>query len=132
MNTQLAFAFGMLAMTAITMLVVIVVGIVKVMKLGKQVDDIERHLENTINEIHRRIDEESRSIHASIEVVHSRISELHSIVDRRIIDEVKGIVYEIEEVRRTTDSRFDKLQNKLAATTTNDVAATTKKQLLKD
>ena len=132
MNTQLAFAFGMLAMTAITMLVVLVVGVVKVIKLGKQVDNIKRELEHTNTNIHHRIDEECRSIHASIEVVHSRISELHSIVDRRIVDEVKSIVYEIEEVRRITDSRFDKLQNKLVATTTNDVAATTKKQLLKD
>jgi biopolymer transport protein ExbB/TolQ len=151
MNTQLAFAFGMLAMVAITMLVVIVVGMVKVIKLGKQVDNLQRELENTTTDTHRRIDEEIHSVRHEIEVIHRRFDDVYSIVDkrmndmhsethRRIDDEVRSIVDEIHNGRRHVDSRFDKFENKIMTKVEPDMAAIDlviektkgKKQLLKD
>ena len=113
MNTQLAFAFGMLAMIAIGMLVVIVVGMVKVIKLAKQVHYIQSELDKIVTHIHHRIEQESAG-------VHRRFDEMHSIVDRRfddthgrIDDEVRSLIEEVHNTQRHIDSRFDKFENRI-------------------
>ena len=116
MNTQLAFAFGMLAMVAITMLVVIVVGMVKVIKLAKQLENLEQQVGREVELIHR---------HAS-DVERNMYSEIHDV--RRHFDKYTDDLR--RELMGYTDSRFDKVQSKIATTTTD--VATTKKQLLKD
>ena len=102
MNTQLAFAFGMLAMVAITMLVVLVVGIVKVIRHDKQ-------FKNTKEEagyIHRHISETERQIFEEINQQRTNFD--------KYIDELR------RELQAYTDSRIDK------------ALGTTKKQILKD
>lgn len=91
MNTQLAFAFGVLAVIAIIMLVAIVVGIVKVLKqqdkitsLEKWIDDTNRFMENNRQEI-----------------------------ERRVTEEVRILADEIGQVHRLMDSRFDKFEDKI-------------------
>lgn len=113
MNTQLAFAFGMLTMVAISMLVVIVLGMVKVMKLAKQVQYIQSELDRTVTHIYHRIEQESAG-------VHRRFDEVHSIVDRRFDDthgrvdnEVRSLVEEVHNMQRYIDSRFDKFENRI-------------------
>ena len=116
MNTQLAFAFGMLAMVAITMLVVIVVGMVKVIKLANKLENLEQQVGREVEMIHRHASDVERNMYSEINDV------------RRNFDRYS------EDLRRDcmayTDSRFDKVQSKMATTTTD--VATTKKQLLKD
>lgn len=116
MNTQLAFAFGMLAMVAITMLVVLVVGMVKVIRLANKLENLDQTIGRESELIHRHASDVERNLY----------SETNEI--RRNFDKYT------EDLRRElmgyTDSRFDKVQNKIATTTTD--VATTKKQLLKD
>lgn len=102
MNTQLAFAFGILSMIAITMLVAIVVGIVKVVKHDKE-------FKNTKEEtgyIHRHITDTERRIY-------EEINQLRTNFDK-YTDELR------RELQAYTDSRIDK------------ALGTTKKQILKD
>jgi hypothetical protein len=108
MDTQLAFAFGMLAMTTITMLVVLVVGMVKVIKLEKRVENLEQAISREVEMMHRHIADIERGIY----------SELGNIKDKfdRYTEDLK------RELQAYTDSRADKLEQKL----------TNKKQLLKD
>jgi cobalamin biosynthesis protein CbiD len=129
MNTQLAFAFGMLAMVAITMLVVLVVGMVKVIRHEAGF----RNIHNEINDCHRHISDTERNFYSELNEFKRRVESSPVIDDvhRRIDDEIRNIVEEIHNIRKHVDSRFDKFENKIMATTTTDVA-TTKKQLLKD
>ena len=114
MNTQLAFAFGMLAMVAIGMIITLVVGMLKVSNLEAELKDtqdsitkhlgnIERHLSDMHRELEQRIDKESRYVEITV-------SEHSSVLHRRI-----------DETQSQIDSRFDKFENKI-----------TKKQILND
>jgi len=98
MNTQLAFAFGMLAMVAITMLVVIVVGMVKVIRLANKLENLEQTVGREVELIHRQTSDVERNMY----------SEIHNV--RNNIDKYT------EDLRREcmayTDSRVDKVQNK--------------------
>jgi biopolymer transport protein ExbB/TolQ len=126
MNTQLAFAFGMLAMVAITMLVVIVVGMVKVIKLTKQIENLEQVIGREVEMIHRHSSDIERNIY-------SELSET-----RRNFDQYS------ENLKRDcmsyTDSRFDKFENKIMTKVEPDMTGLDlviektkgKKQLLKD
>jgi len=111
MNTQLAFAFGMLAMVAITMLVVIVVGMVKVIKLEKQHKELDRASSKETEFIHRHMTDIERGIY-------SEINETRNRFDRYTEDFRR-------ELMAYTDSRVDKLDQKLSGTTGS-------KQILKD
>jgi len=84
MNTQLAFAFGMLAMVAITMLVVIVVGMVKVIKLEKEL-------------AHTRT-----GLYKSLDGIEHYVNEIRRELEKRA-DETMSIM----------DSRFDKFENRI-------------------
>jgi hypothetical protein len=90
MNTQLAFAFGMLAMVAIIMMVAIVVGIVKVIRHDKQFKSIKEEF----GFIHRHISDTERNIYSEISETRNRFGQ-H-------IDELK------RELQAYTDSRIDK------------------------
>ena len=102
MNTQLAFAFGILSMIAITMLVVIVVGIVKVIRHDRQF----RNYNNEVNDCHRHISEVERHVYQEINQTRTNFE--------RITDEL------LRESQAYTDSRIDK------------TLGITKKQILKD
>ena len=133
MNTQLAFAFGMLAMVAITMLVVLVVGMVKVIRLANKLENLEQTISREVELIHRHASDVERNFYSELNEFKRRVESSPVIDDvhRRIDDEIRNIVEEIHNIRKHVDSRFDKFENKIMATTTTDVA-TTKKQLLKD
>ena len=135
MNTQLAFAFGMLAMVAITMLVVLVVGMVKVIRHSKDFKNVQEE----IGHIHRHITEIERNFQTSLTIKQNRFEQYTDDVHKRIDDEVRIINDEIHNTRRHVDSRFDKFENKIMTKVEPDMAAidlviekTTKKQLLKD
>jgi uncharacterized protein YlxW (UPF0749 family) len=75
MNTQLAFAFGMLAMVAITMLVVIVVGIVKVIKLEKQYKELDRSSSREIEHLYKYIADMERDLNSQINQTRNRFDQ---------------------------------------------------------
>jgi len=106
MNTQLAFAFGMLAMVAIIMIAAIVVGIVKVIKLEKQLKELDRASSKEAEFIHRHMTDVERGIYSEINEVRTRLDVLTEALRK--------------ELQAYTDSRIDK------------VLGTTKKQILKD
>jgi len=108
MNTQLAFAFGMLAMVAITMLVVIVVGIVKVIKLEKQHKELDRSSSREVEHLYKRIADTERNFYSELNQTQNRFDQYTEEFKRNLM--------------AYTDSRIDK-----ALGTT-----TTKKQILKD
>ena len=125
MNTQLAFAFGMLAMVAIIMLIVLLVGIVKVIKLEKQHKELDRELSKETEFVHRHITDIERGIYSEISENRSRFI--------GAIEEMK------RELQAYTDSRIDKFENRTKTKVEPDMAAidlviekTTKKQILND
>ena len=104
MNTQLAFAFGVLAMIAITIVIVVIVGIVKVIKHSK---------------LFKQAQEEMNNLHRSITSLESILYSEFKDVDRKI----DNAHINARDISKTyTDSRIDKLEQKL----------TGKKQILKD
>lgn len=107
MNIQLAFAFGMLAMVAIIMLVVIVVGMAKVIRHDKQFKNV--HEETGF--IHRHITEVERNLQQEITEVKKHFDLCTEGLSR--------------ELHSYTDSRADKLEQKLSGTIGT-------KQILKD
>jgi hypothetical protein len=102
MNTQLAFAFGMLAMVAIIMIAAIVVGLLKVYRHDKEFKNVQ----GEFGHIHRHITDNERAIY-------SEISETRNIFDQHT-DELR------RELQAYTDSRIDK------------ALGTTKKQIIND
>jgi len=106
MNTQLAFAFGMLAMVAIIMIAAIVVGIVKVIKLEKQHKELDRASSKETEFVHRHITDIERAIYSEINETRNRFDVLTEALRR--------------ELQAYTDSRIDK------------AVGTTKKQILND
>jgi hypothetical protein len=102
MNTQLAFAFGMLAMVAIIMIIVLVVGMVKVIRHEAGF----RNMYKEINDCHRHISDTERHIYADINEMKKHFD--HYTQEFR------------RELQAYTDSRIDK------------ALGITKKQILKD
>ena len=102
MNTQLAFAFGMLAMIAIIMIVTIVVGLLKVYRHDKEFKSTKEEA----GYIHRHISDTERNLYQDI-------NQLKLNFDK-YTDELR------RELQAYTDSRIDK------------ALGTTKKQILKD
>jgi hypothetical protein len=90
MNTQLAFAFGMLAMVAIIMIVAIVVGIVKVIRHDKEFKNIQ----GEIGHIHRHITDTERNIYSEISETRNRFDQYTEEFKRNLM--------------AYTDSRIDK------------------------
>lgn len=108
MNTQLAFAFGMLAMVAVMMLAVIVVGIVRVIKLEKQLKELDRACSKETEFLHRHMTDVERAIYSEINETRNRFDQYTEEFKR--------------DQQAYTDSRVDKLEQKLTGT----------KQILKD
>lgn len=106
MNTQLAFAFGMLAMIAIIMIVAIVVGMVKVIKLEKQLKELDKACSKETEFLHRHMTDVERGIYSELNETRNRFD--------RYTEDVK------RDLMAYTDSRIDK------------TLGTTKKQILKD
>lgn len=151
MNTQLAFAFGMLTMVAIIMLVTIIVGMVKAIRQAKQINSLGQELSNFMDRVlnSTALDELAREMNNRVDMVHRRVDETEQNIHRRI-----------DEMHSYTDSRFDKTENRISMkldsiydridyieellkangiTTTlvkpltiKDIEKQTKKQLLKD
>ena len=111
MNTQLAFAFGVLMMIAVIMIVAIVVGIVKVIKLEKQHKELDKACSKETEFLHRHMTDVERGIYAEINETRNRFD--------RYTEEFR------RELMAYTDSRVDKLDQKLSGTTGS-------KQILKD
>lgn len=91
----LSFAFGVLTVVAVMLVAAVVVGIVKVLKMQKEISSQERWISNTESALAARITQE-----------HDRIVNV-------IGDDRKELNHRIDEVYRYTDSRFDKMENKL-------------------
>lgn len=91
----LSFAFGVLTVIAVMLVAAVVVGIVKVLKMQKEISSQERWISNTESALDARITQE-----------HDRIVNV-------IGDDRKELNQRINEVYRYTDSRFDKMENKL-------------------
>lgn len=98
MNTQLAFAFGMLTMVALTMLVAIVIGLVKAVRQGKQIEALNHELSDFIARVERS----------------PALTDLDREINLRIDNDVQHIHNRINDVQSTTDSRFDKTENRIA------------------
>jgi hypothetical protein len=94
MNTTLAFAFGMLAITVVMIIIAIVVGMVEVIKLEKQYKELDRASAKEDEFIHRHVTDVERAIY----------SELHET--RRKFDEYTDNLR--RELQAYTDSRIDK------------------------
>ena len=106
MNTQLAFAFGMLTVISIGMIIGVIVGLVKVYRLeAKQ-------------------KETTKEIYDSIERVWQHLNQVETNLNRRVDEAERNIGDELNDIRRNIDSRFDKFENK--------IKTTDKKQLLND
>jgi 5'-deoxynucleotidase YfbR-like HD superfamily hydrolase len=110
MNTQLAFAFGMLAMVAIMMLAAIVVGIVKVIKLEKQLKELDRATSKETEFVHRHITDIERAIYSELKEYRDRFDQfVHRVETSTALDEVYKQIEETKrELQAYTDSRFDK------------------------
>ena len=106
MNTQLAFAFGMLTMVAIVIIVAIVVGMVKVIKLEKQHKELDRASSREIEFVHRHISDTERNTYQEINQIRINFDNYSDALRK--------------ELQGYTDSRIDK------------ALGTTKKQILKD
>ena len=133
MNTQLAFAFGMLAMVAITMLVVIVVGMVKVIRLGNKLENLEQVLGREVEMIHRHSSDVERNMY-------SEINDTRKNTDSRFDKMEECFNSETNDIRRNMDSRFDKYEKKIVTAAVDlinlqnntEEVIKNKKQLLKD
>ena len=66
MDTQLAFASGMLAMVAFAVLAAIVVGIVKVIKLQKQLKELDRASSKEVEFLHRHMADVERGVYSEL------------------------------------------------------------------
>ena len=120
MNTQLAFAFGMLVVVFIAMAIGITISLVKAYRLEKTIRDII----DSVNTTHRRIDEAER--HVSIE-----IDRITSDIHRRIDETNRNFNNDDDELRRMIDSRFDKFENKIKGKSEPAEEKTKEKQLIK-
>jgi methyl-accepting chemotaxis protein len=117
MNTQLAFAFGMLAMTAIVMLVAIVVGIVKAFKNSNQIDTISNELTSFMDKVRNSpaLDDLSKEFQNEIKEVNLNAHSRMDAINHRIDDEVRDINSELNDMRRQSDSRFDKTGDRISS-----------------
>lgn len=106
MTTQLAFAFGMLAVVAILLLIVIVVGMVKVIKLEKKHKELDRSSSREVEHIYRQMAEIERSVYTELRETRNKFDQYTEEFKR------DSMAY--------TDSRIDK------------ALGTAKKQILKD
>jgi len=107
MNTQLAFAFGILTITIIMIIIAVVVGIVEVIKLEKRYKELDRACSKEAEFIHRHMTDNERAIYSEINETRNRFDQF--TIDLR------------RELQAYTDSRIDKA-----------LGTTTKKQILKD
>jgi hypothetical protein len=109
MNLE-SFTIGVVTVLAVLLLFAGIVGIVKVFSLTKQLFNMQRRLEDDERELMRISDECHRHADEVCMSLNTRIDD----VDRHIDDVNRQVIY-------YTDSRFDKILNRID-----------KKQVLKD
>ena len=88
MNTQLAFAFGMLVVVSIAMVIGIIISLVKVYKSQQAIRDVF----HALDELHKRIDETHRDLDTSD-------NEMRRMIDSRFDkfeNRLKSVVFEVQ------------------------------------
>jgi hypothetical protein len=95
----LSFAFGVLSMIGLLFVIVIVIGAVKVIKQEKQIKELNHDLSDNMRGVWQTMDRR-------FEEIHQRIDDVHRTIDRNY-----------SESKSYTDSRLDKLDQKLTGTT---------------
>ena len=106
----LSFAFGVLSIIGLLFVITIVIGAVKVIKQGKQIEELEQRVSNNMRDVcentHRRFEEINRDLDQRINDIHRRIDEdsrnVHDLIDKNYSETISY-----------TDSRLDKLEQKL-------------------
>ena len=98
MNTQLAFAFGMLTVVSIAMVIGIIVSLVKAYKLKSEVKDTISHIERVTENIDRRLDDIIRELEQRVDYTQTNLDN------------------KVDDVYRHIDSRFDKFENRISGT----------------
>ena len=106
MNTQLAFAFGILTITVVMIIIAVIIGIVEVIKLEKQHKELDKACSKEAEFIHRHISDNERNLYSEFNEMRRKFDEYTDNLRR--------------ELQAYTDSRIDK------------ALGTTKKQILKD
>lgn len=105
----LSFAFGVLSMVGLLLVITIVVGAVKVLKQQNQIKGLEQWLSDfqrdVSQEINRRDEELRRDTDQRMDHIHRVIDETSNHIDRSYSESISY-----------TDSRLDKLEQKLTGT----------------
>jgi len=109
----LSFAFGVLSMIGLLFVIAIVIGAVKVIKQGKRIEELEQQVSDNMRDVmettHHRFEETHRNLDQRIDDTHRRIDEnsrnVHDLIDKNYT-----------ELISYTDSRLDKLEQKLTST----------------
>ena len=94
----LSFAFGVLSMIGLLFVIAIVIGAVKVIKQGRRIEELQDELRGTHEEINRRFEQSNRD------------------VDTNMLHIERTIQTNYSEAISYTDSRLDKLEQKLTGT----------------
>ena len=105
----LSFAFGVLSIIGLLFVITIVIGAVKVIKQGRQIEGLQDNLQAIYEQINRRFEETHRDFDQRIDNTHRRIDEnsrnVHDLIDKNYTESISY-----------TDSRLDKLEQKLTST----------------
>lgn len=108
-----SFALGMLAMVAIALLIVIVVGIVKVFKQQKEIKSTQEWLSSFERNVEHMFENNTREIDRRENNIYNTISDNYRDLHQMIEDKYTGA---IGISNAYTDSRLDKLEQKLTGT----------------
>ena len=102
----LSFAFGVLTIIAVGLITVVVVGMVKVIKMQRHLDGLEKWVNDSDTNLIRKISDNSGYFDQQIETLNRELTTV-------ISDDRRELNHRIDEVYRYTDSRFDKMENKI-------------------
>ena len=104
-----SFAFGVLSMVGLLLVITIIAGAVKVLKQQKQIKGLEQWLTDFQRDVSQEITKNEEELRRDIE---QRMDHIH-----RVIDEASNhIDRSYSESISYTDSRLDKLEQKLTGT----------------
>lgn len=92
----LSFTFGVLTVIAVASIAVVIVGMLRVVKMQKEIGNMSLEISHARDYTNQLVTNECGTLH------------------RIIIDDRKEMSSRIDEVYRYTDSRFDKMENKLS------------------
>jgi len=109
----LSFALGMLAMVAIALVIVIVLGIIKVFKQQKELKSTQEWLTNFEHNVWQSQEEWRRDIDTRETHIYNALADNGRDLHQMIEDKYTGA---IGMANAYTDSRLDKLEQKLTGT----------------